>query len=384
MNNHKIKVLFLVGNLRPANGVTSFAMSYFRNIDHDKIEIDFALLNDVKTPYYNEILNAGSKIFILPPIKELKKHIKRCKQILQKNNYQIIHDNLLISSLPMMYCAYKFKIPVRILQSHNTELSSIWWKAKRNQLLLPFLKKMCNVYFACGIEAGKAMFGNSNFKVIPNAIPLEKSYFSNYVRTEIRKKYSCEDKMIIGTVGRLSLQKNPFFAVKVIKNLIKKHPNIQYWWIGSGELNDQVQKCIDDNHLNDYIKLFGSCDDVSSLYQAMDVFFLPSLFEGLPITAIEAQAAGLPCVISDSITEELVYTDLIQFVSLNSSLSIWSNQILKQAARKIDRVKYSEKLKKSSFYSPNAAKLLSKYYVELIKKMKKKRANKHLQNYSSD
>lgn len=368
MNNHKIKVLFLVGNLRPANGVTSFAMSYFRNINHDKIEIDFALLNDVKTPYYNEILNAGSKIFILPPIKKMKNHIARCKQILKENDYQIVHDNLLISSLPMMYCAYKLKVPVRILQSHNTELSSIWWKAKRNRLLLPFLKKMSNVYFACGTEAGKAMFGDSNFKVIPNAISLKKSYFSNYVRLKIRQKYNCKNKIIIGTVGRLSLQKNPFFAIKVIENLLEKNSNIQYWWIGSGELGDQVQRYIEENHLNDYIKLFGSHNDVSSLYQAMDVFFLPSLFEGLPITAIEAQAAGLPCVISDSVTKELVYTDLVQFISLNSPLSIWSDQIIKQSARCSNRAKYLDDLKTSPFYSPNATKFLSKYYLKLIDK----------------
>lgn len=366
MNSHKIKVLFLVGNLRPANGVTSFAMSYFRNIDHDKIEIDFALLNDVKTPYYNEILNAGSKIFILPPIKKLKKHIARCKRILKENDYQIVHDNLLISSLPMMYCAYKLKIPVRILQSHNTELSSIWWKAKRNQLLLPFLKKICNTYFACGIEAGKAMFGDSNFKVIPNAISLRKSYFSNYVRIKTRQKYNCKNKVIIGTVGRLSLQKNPFFAIKVIENLLKKDLNIQYWWIGSGELGAQVQRYIEENHLSNYVKLFGSCDNVSDLYQAMDVFFLPSLFEGLPITAVEAQAAGLPCIISSVVTKELVYTDLVDFVSLNSSLSVWSNKIIEQSQRGEERAHYLAKLKKSSFYSPNAANLLSKYYLGLV------------------
>lgn len=117
-----------------------------------------------------------------------------------------------------------------------------------------------------------------------------------------------------------------------------------------------------------YVKLFGSRDDVSSLYSAMDVFFLPSLFEGLPITSIEAQAAGLPCVISDSVTKELVYSDLVCFVSLKSSLNEWNDQIIKQSMRKINRSKYLCDLKESSFYTPRAAKLLSKYYLELIQK----------------
>lgn len=373
MKKRKIKVLFLVGNLRPANGVTSFAMTYFRNIDHEKIEIDFALLNDVKTPYYKEILNAGSRIFILPPIRRINKHLKKCKQILEENNYDIIHDNLLISSIPMMLAAYIKKVPVRILQSHNTELSSVKWKEKRNQMLLPLLKRMCNAYFACGTDAGKAMFGKSDFKIIPNAIPFSRSYFNGHVRERVREKYNCQNSIIIGTVGRLSLQKNPFFAIDVIKNLLSKNLDIQYWWIGSGELDKQVQKYIDDNYLNDYIKLFGSRDDISSLYQAMDVFFLPSLFEGLPITAIEAQAAGLPCVISDSVTKELVYTDLVDFVSLNSSLNLWSDQIIKQSMKKSNRANYLQELKKSSFYSPYAAKFLSKYYLELIQNRNSRR-----------
>ena len=368
VKHKKIRVLFLVGNLRPSNGVTSFVMTYFRNIDHNKFVIDFALLNDVKTPYYKEIKDLGGKIYILPPIKKIRSHLKRCNQILESEDYQIIHDNLLLSSIPMMYCAYKRKIPVRILQSHNTKLSSIKWKEKRNRLFLPFLKKISTSYFACGHDAGKAMFGNAKFITVPNTIPFSETYFDDCKRNLIRRQNNCQNKLVIGTVARMTWQKNPFFAIKVIKDLVRNNKNVQYWWIGSGELDKQVQKYIDDNHLNEYVKLFGSRDDVSSLYSAMDVFFLPSLFEGLPITSIEAQAAGLPCVISDSVTKELVYSDLVCFVSLKSSLNEWNDQIIKQSMRKINRSKYLCDLKESSFYTPRAAKLLSRYYLELIQK----------------
>lgn len=366
MVNRKIKVLFVMGNLRPSNGVTSFAMTYFRNLDHSKIQVDFALLNDVKSPYYNEIRRLGSKIYILPPLKRMNDHLKKCRQILQENDYQVIHDNILIASLPIMYCAYRSKIPVRILQSHNTRLSSIKWKAKRNRLLLPLLRMMANQYFACGKIAGKAMFGNAKFKVIPNAIAFKSSYFSAGTRHQVRAKYNCQDKIVVGTVGRLSLQKNPFFAIKVIEKLVKKHSNIQYWWIGSGELDDQVKKYINDKHLTNYIKLFGSCDDIYPLYQAMDAFFLPSLFEGLPITAIEAQSTGLPCIISDSVTKELVYTDLVDFVPLDSHFEVWDEHILKQVRRTVNRYMYKNAVKNSQYYAPNAAKLLLNYYSTLI------------------
>lgn len=362
----KIKILFLVVDLHPANGVTSFAMTYFRNLDHNKFQIDFALLHDVKTPYYHEILKTGSKIYKLPSLRHLNAHIKKCKQIL-KNNYQIIHDNILISSLPMMYCAYKYRVPVRILQSHNTKLSEIKWKEKRNQLFLPILKYFANTYFACGKIAGEALFGSSKYTVIPNAIPARDSYFSSLTRKNVRTQNRCQNNIIIGTVGRLSLQKNPFFAIDVIKELIKKNKKIRYWWIGSGELDEKVNDYIKENNLSQYIRLFGSRNDVSSLYQAMDVFFLPSLFEGLPISAIEAQASGLPCVISNTVTHELVYTDLVYYESLHSSINEWSDALVNQLNRKVERSQYKKQLENSSYYISNSVNLLTNNYLKLLK-----------------
>lgn len=363
----KIKVLFLVGNLRPANGVSSFAMTYFRNIDHNKISIDFALLNDVKSPYYKEIRQNGGRIFILPPLHKTFQHIRACYKILRSNNYQIIHNNLLLSSIPMIYCAWLCKVPVRILQSHNTELSSIKWKEKRNKTFLPILKCVSNAYLACGIEAGKALFGNNDFNVIPNAIPFNKTFYDPIIRKDLRKKYNCKNKIVIGTVGRISFQKNPFFALDVIEKAYKKNPNIEYWWIGSGELDEKVKNYVQKKGLNKFVRFFGSRTDVQKLYQAMDVFFLPSLFEGLPITAIEAQASGLPSLISSSVTRELEYTDLVKFLSLNSSLDTWAENLISQSERNPVRQNYINDLRSSEFYAPNAANKLSLNYMRFLK-----------------
>lgn len=366
--SNKIRILFILNDLRPSNGVASFAMTYFRSLDKNKYRIDFSILYDYPSPYYKEIKDSGSKLFLLPKLSTPLRHIKACRRILLENNYQIVHDNLLISSFPMMLMALFCHVPVRILQSHNTRLSAIKWKEIRNRLFLPALKMTANTNFACGDTAGRAMFGKKTFTVIPNAILSNKFNFDGNMRNYVRKKYHCEDKLVIGTVARIAWQKNPFFAIKVIQELIKKNPNIQYWWIGGGELDKQVKEYIKENHLGNYIKLFGSRDDVSSLYQAMDVYLLPSFFEGLPIAAIEAQATGLPCVLSDSITKELVYTDLVQFISLDAPLSVWRDQIIKQSEMDTNRGEYSKMLKESQFYAPNAAKGLSNKYLELIKK----------------
>lgn len=362
----KIKILFVLSNLRPSNGVASFAMTYFRLLDKEKYQVDFSILYNYKSPYYDEIKKNGGSVFLLPSLKNPIKHFRACRKIILENQYQIVHDNLLISSLPMMIEAKKNNTPVRILQSHNTKLSSIRWKRIRNKLALPFLKMTANTYFACSKAAGISMFGHAHFTVIPNTISSDKFNYDSEKRALIREKYDCQNKKIIGTVARVTWQKNPFFAVDVIEKLVKKDPNVQYWWVGSGELDNQLKKYINEKRLNEYIRIFGSIDDVSPLYQAMDMLFLPSLFEGLPVTSIEAQAAGLPCVISSSVTKELVYTNLVDFVSLDAPISQWVDVIEKQLSRKLDRRKGFTSLINSSYYAPKAAEILDNKYNDLL------------------
>lgn len=364
----KIKILYVLNNLRTTSGITSFVMTYFKTLNKAKYQVDFVILQKYESPYYKEIKNNGGKVFVLTSLRNPILHLKACYKLLKFNQYQIIHDNLLISSIPIMMVAFLTNVPVRILQSHNTRLSSEKWKAIRNKIALPFLKVTANTYFACGRLAGESLFGDKPFTVIPNTVSSSKFKFNESTRIRVRDKYKCAGKLIIGTVARVNTQKNPFFALKIIESLIKVDPRIQYWWIGSGELDSQVQKYIYDHNLSKHIKLFSSCDHVSELYQAMDAFLLPSLFEGLPIVYIEAQANGLPCVISNSVTKEIVYTDLVDFISLSSSVEIWANSILKQSMRCVDRTFYAEKaLKVSPYYLPKATNELERKYVQLVR-----------------
>lgn len=270
-----INVLILAHNLRSANGVASFVMNYYRRLNPSEIQMDFVLYADRPTPYYEEISQLGGKVFILPKVKNLKQHILKCEEILSQKKYDVIHDNTLHISIPMMWCARKKRVPVRILHSHNTKMGETFIKETRNKLFLPVLEGLSTDYAACSSMAGRAMFGKKHFKVIPNVINSEKFRFSEKTRRRKRIEMKADSKYIVGTVGRLSVQKNPFFAVDVFAELLKDVPNAEYWWIGSGELDDKVSEYIESKELSGKMKLLGNRTDTADLYQAMDCFFCP-------------------------------------------------------------------------------------------------------------
>lgn len=363
-----MKVLFLVSNLRASNGVSSFAINYFRHLNHTEIQLDFALYADRPSPYYKELESCGSQIFFLPSIKNIKQQLQVCNHILTEGQYDIVHDNTLHISLPMMWCAQRHHVPVRILHSHSAKLGETKIKAYRNHLFLPILRSLVTDYAACSILAGKGMFGEETYTYIPNVVNVQKYSFNSRKRIEIREKMGVNSKRIIGTVGRIANQKNPFFALQVIKALLAQMPNVEYWWIGSGDLDDKVKKYAKSLGIAKHVKFWGSRNDVIHLYQAIDCFFLPSLFEGLPVTGIEAQAMGLPMVVSDSVTKEMVYTDLVDYVDLHQPVEVWADHLQRALQRTIHREKYANDLRNSVFSDELCGENLMNIYIKLLNK----------------
>lgn len=362
----KIKVLMLVPNLFVANGVASFVMNYMRNLNHNEVRVDIASYKEGASIYYAEVENAGGKVFFLPGIRNLHEHVKVCNKILSEGQYDIVHDNTLHISIPMMWCAKRKGISVRILHSHNAKMGETFLKEVRNKLFLPVLRGLATDFVSCSELAGKAMFKNREFIVLPNVIQTERYHFDENVRTLVRKKMNTTDKFVVGTVGRLADQKNPFFAMDVFECLQKQVPNAEYWWVGSGPLDDQVKAHVEKKGLSEKVRLLGSWNDVTDLYQGMDVFFLPSLFEGLPVTGVEAQAMGLPMVVSDTVTKEMVYTDLVDYVSLKSAKEIWVEHLIKAAEKKQNRSNYGDDLRKSAFSDIGCGNRLEEIYRSFL------------------
>lgn len=362
----KIKVLMLVPNLFVANGVASFVMNYLRNLNHDEVQVDIASYKEGDSVYYAEVEAAGGKMFFLPGIKNLPEHVKVCNKILSEGQYDIVHDNTLHISIPMMWCAKKAGVPVRILHSHNSKMGETPAKAFRNRFFLPVLRSLATNYAACSQLAGRAMFEDQGFTVIPNVIQTEKYRFDPTMRKSVRQKMNATDKFVVGTVGRLAEQKNPFFAMDVFECLQKQVPNAEYWWVGSGPLEKSVQDYVNQKGLSENVRLLGSRDDVTSLYQGMDVFFLPSLFEGLSIVTVEAQAMGLPCVVSDVIPPEAEYTELLKRCSLQDSIEAWVEKIRNTQIKKTERKQYQEYLSESVFSDVGCGNRLKKIYERCL------------------
>lgn len=368
MEKRKMRILFLVSTLNVANGVNSFVMNYMRKMNHEEVQVDVLMFLDRKSSYIDEIRSYGGNVYLAPPVSDLKKHIAYCDGILKTGNYDVIHDNTLIVSIPTMLLAKKRNIQLRILHSHATKIGETFLKQVRNSFFLPILKSTATQYFACSEAAGKAMFGKHKYMIVPNVVNAEDYAFDENKRNSVRRAMGVEGKKIVATVGRCAMQKNPFFALDVMKECVTRFPNIEYWWIGNGKLFSDMKEYLHQLGIEDNVKLLGERTDVKALYQAMDCLFLPSLFEGLPVTCIEAQAAGLPIVMSDTITREVVITNLVETLSLkNNTLEEWADTIQVTVRKSMEREYYSNLFKSSKYSDSGCGEKLIDIYVSLMK-----------------
>ena len=373
MEDRQIKVLMMVPNLRVSSGVTNFVMNYFRNVDHKKVKIDIVTLSYVESPYIDEVRSNGSEVFFLGPLLEHPvKHIKLAKKVIAEHDYDIIHDNIILKSMPIMKYAKKKKVPVRILHSHSINLGETGLKEKINRLLLPLLIKKANCYTACSSVAGKAMFGDKEFTIIPNIIDTDVLKFDSAKRDEIRAKENVAKKYVVGTVGRVAEAKNPVFAVNVMEEVLKRRPDIEYWWIGSGPLESQLKNCIEEKGLTDRIRMLGSRDDLRFLYQGMDAFFLPSKGEGFGLACIEAEASGLPCVISSNFPPEVTITGDVTFLHLDDDIDTWATAVINAIDKQTDRGNANRILRDSPYSKAGSGNSLTDFYERLLSEGEKK------------
>lgn len=359
-----IKVLMLVPNLRVSNGVASFAMNYYRHLDHSRIKMDFLAYKKIDSPYTAEILHNGDSIYYVSSVKHVVRHIKGCRTILN-NNYDIIHDNSLLITYPMMFMSMQ-RVPYRILHSHSTKLGENDRRERRNRLFIPFLKQTANRYAACSENAGKVLFGNKLFEVIPDVIETSRFRFDATIRHTVREREDCKHKYVVGTVGRVTEAKNPFFAVDVMERILAQFANVEYWWIGSGALDNELRDYIAKKGLQEKIRLFGSREDVNELYQAMDLFFMPSEFEGFGMACVEAQTSGLYCVVSDAISKEVDITGNVAFVPLNDGIAQWCEVVKCCMKKKNDRESVYTIAALSNCSASSAGERLTDYYMRIL------------------
>ena len=257
-------------------------------------------------------------------------------------------------------------MPVRIAHSHSTMGKGEFAKNAMKLALRPFANVYPTVRFACGHYAGEWLFGkNHDFTVIPNAIELDKFRFDPTVRQETRKELGiADDTFLIGHVGRFMPQKNQTFLVDLLADLLPSRSNTMLVFVGEGPDKAEVQQHAEELSVAEHVMFLGQRSDVNRLYQAFDVFCLPSLYEGLCLVGVEAQRAGLPCLFSDAITREVDVTGTSRFMPIDS-YEEWSSSI--SALEPGTRIDSSDKAFSDYDISENARKLTS-MYLKLFEK----------------
>lgn len=339
-NKNIIRILHFVPNLF-SGGTETFIMNMYRNLDKDKFQFDFIVHTNKEGVFEKEIELLGGKIYRFP-IKDNKNFTKYKKDLnkffLNHKEYKIIHGAM--PSIGYIYEKIAKKNGIKVIIAHSHSASHD--RNIKGYIKNYTSKKMKNystINLACSNKAGNYLFKNNYYEIIHNAIDLKKYRFNNDNRNKIKNSLNLTDKIILGHVGRLSSEKNHIFLIKLMKILPK---NYVLLCVGSGKKERKLKQIVKKENLVDRIIFVGNINNVNDYYQAFDLFLLPSLYEGLPTVAIEAQISGLSCILSNNITKEVSLTNDMKFLPLN--VEVWKNQIIQTelSRKKIDETNFKD------------------------------------------
>lgn len=368
--NKPVRIAHIIGKLNAA-GVEAVVNNYYKNIDHNKYQFDYYIDSDSSCKPPQEMIDMGARYFVIPPYQHLFSHIKTLVRFFKENNYLIVHSGMNTLAPISLFAAWIAGVPIRINHNHSTAGKG---EFKRNCLkycLRPFAKVFANYYCACSKYAGIWLFGKNFFNsgkvtVFNNAVDTSKFAFSTSNRDKLRKELGISNKYVIGHIGRFTKQKNHYFLIDIFEQYYKKNSNAVLLLVGIGELQDEIKDAVKKKKLEDAVIFLGKRSDVDELYSAMDLFVLPSLYEGLPVVGVEAQVSGLPCIFSNEITREVAITENVYFLPIDGSVSDWCSQITNFENLDLKRDKL--KLKDCSFDIKVQANNLVEYYDECIMK----------------
>ncbi len=353
-------------------GVESSIMNYYRNIDKSKFQFHFICDADSINIPYKEINSLGGKVIIVPPYQKLFKYIKELKKVFRENNYKIVHSNINTLSVFPLYVAKRAGVPIRIAHSHSAIINDKreWKRNWIKNLLKHFSKTFANRYFSCSDVAAISQFGDNIYKsgkvkIIKNAIDVEKFKYNESVREEKRKELGIDnDAFVIGNVGRFVTTKNQTFVIDIFSEIKKQNSKAILMLIGQGPLEGRLREKAQEMNLGEAVIFLGLRNDISELYQAMDVFVFPSLYEGLGMALIEAQTSGLPCVCSTRVPNMAKVTDIIKYIELEKSPKIWMKACNKFT--NYERKDYSKMVSGYGYDINKEAKNLENYYCEYV------------------
>lgn len=323
-------------------------IGYYSNSDF--YQIDYVVFGDKIGEYERDLLIKGCNVYHLPqPSSSYLNYLKVLYKLIKDNKYHVVHAHTMFNSGWAMLIAKICGVPIRVSHSHSVDDQPNKNNIQRlyEKVMQLIIVSFSTHYVGCGIKAGETLFGKNRYHkkgiTILNGIDTKKFAYSETNREETRKKLGVTNNFVIGHVGHLANVKNQSFLISLMPEILKKNKNAKLLLLGEGEDRQKLEKQIIDLDLSKNIIMTGNVTDVHKYLSAMDVFVFPSLYEGMPLSVIEVQTNGLPCVISNSVPQDVVLTDLIRRLSLKESEDVWVEAICN--SKRCDSYKYEEKIR---------------------------------------
>lgn len=362
-----IRILQILG-IVAGGGVEAVIMNYYKHIDKTRVQFDFVVHKDSPVDIREEVEALGGRLYpVTPYYRNPIAFTWDIYRIIKGGHYDIVHSNMnTLSAFPLL-AALLAGAKIRILHNHSTSAPG---ETKRNiakAILRPFAKLLATHYWACSRLAADWMYGKDmdkgNITIIPNAIDLTRYAFDQRKRDALRKEMGLTGRLVIGHVGRFMYQKNHTFLLDAFAKVRERNPTATLLLIGDGPLRPAMEEKAARLGLADSVKFLGLRTDVADLYNAMDLFLLPSHYEGLPVVGVEAQANGLPCLVSTKVTREMQLTSSVTYKNLTEGPAAWADEILTMPIQRNGDVK--EEMRNAGFDIEEAAKALAARYEAL-------------------
>ena len=366
----RVLMLFTILN---RGGAETMVMNYYRHIDRSKVQFDFVVHREERGAYEDEIEQLGGRIYRMIPLRpwNIPRYKRMIKRLFDEHpEYRIVHGQCSELGYYFYREASRRGLPVIIAHAHNSradfDLKWLWRTYFKHAM-----RKYITQYFACGNDAAKWLFGNKGVAkaiILRNAIDTRLFTYSYKCRKRIREVFHLEDSsLLIGHVGRFERQKNHLFLLEVFKEMLKMNQRARLLLVGgTGDLENVVRQKTKELGIEEMVIFAGNRSDVPQFLFAMDAFLFPSLMEGLPLSLLEAQCAGLPCVISDAIPQEVCLTDLVKCLSLKESPETWADAVIKQATLSRDRTIYSQQIATAGYDIKDNVNWLQDFYLACL------------------
>ena len=344
-------------------GAETLVMNIYRKMDRSKVQFDFMVHGDKIGAYEEEIQSLGGRIYRMPNIslKTLFSYNKALKVFFKEHpEYRIVHAHNSELGNFVLRQAKISGVPHRICHAHNSPQGLSFHNLLRN-----IFKIHADFYtterFACSDTAGKWQFGKKKYSIIKNGIDTERFRYDEQLRKKMRKELNFEDKFVIGHVGRFVEQKNHTFLLDVFKGVLNRRQDAVLVLVGDGPLRSEIECKALDMGIYNQVKFMGIQGNIPSFLNAFDVFTLPSLYEGAPVSLIEAQNTGLPCIISSNVSKEIAITNLCSFVTYNDKQK-WIQSIMDINIQRCDQ---RENILSAGWDIVHVAEELKNYYLNL-------------------